>query len=347
MPGLAGTRALTPALAGAGVARWVGPMVRGGRGQGRATAARPACRYDPVGPLTPDLATMTATTRRSLQFLTALLPALVTSMASAQPNADLATWTCVGTCGSSGADGDITESPLGSGHAFLSTNGSTATGVSHLDIEESGGGGQRFRQTNGSRYTSAAFSLGSGQAVEAWFNYISTDGKGFDDHAWARLVDTATGTTAAWMFTARSTNGSKQNVVPGNALAKATNETVGFNPVDVLVNYADFDFNTRNTAIGNPVDWSRLGEWNGTCWRDNAEGCGFSGWLHAVVTPGAGTYRLEVGVVNFGDTLWDSGIAFDMAGLNAAPVPEPATAALLAGGLALLARRRRQAGVRG
>jgi hypothetical protein len=79
-------------------------------------------------------------------------------------------------------------------------------------------------------------------------------------------------------------------VVPGSALSKATNNSVPFDPVQTIINYQDFDFNTRNIAIGDPIDWSKLGEWNGTCWRDNAEGCGFTGWLHSVATPGAGSY---------------------------------------------------------
>ncbi|EHR72569.1 PEP-CTERM putative exosortase interaction domain-containing protein [Burkholderiales bacterium JOSHI_001] len=281
--------------------------------------------------------------KKTLSLLAATLACLGSPLAQAQVNGDLSTWTCVGTCGASAADGDITLSPTGnSQYAYLSTNGSAAHNVSPLNFSESGGGGSTFFQTNGSRYTSATFTLGANQTVDAWFNYVSTDGKGFDDYAWARLVNAGDSSTAAWMFTARSTNGSKQNVVPGNALAKA-DDLLGFDPDAVIVNYKDFDFNTRTTQSSafNPINWSKLGEWNGTCWRDNAEGCGFTGWLHSALTPGAGSYRLEVGVVNFGDEAWDSGIAFDVTSLTAA-VPEPTTWALMLAGVALLATRRRQ-----
>lgn len=254
-------------------------------------------------------------------------------------NPDLATWTCVGSCGMLPANGDISLSPFGSAqYAYLTTNQSTAHNVSPLDIVESGGGGADFAQTNGSAYTSSAFTLTAGESIEAYFNYVSTDGKGFDDYAWARLVNT-NGTTAAWLFTARSTNGNKQSVVPGNALSKASNNSVDFDPDEVIVNYQDFDFNTRTTQSSNfnPIDWAPLGDWNGTCWRDNAEGCGFTGWLLSRVAPGAGTYRLEIGVVNFGDEAWDSGIAFDLQGLTGAQaVPVPAALWLMASGISAL-----------
>lgn len=285
-------------------------------------------------------------------FLIAGTAALATSLASpralaAGVSSNLADWTCVGSCGVLGADGDITLSPYGSTrYAYLTTNNSTAHDVSPLNIVESGGGGSEFRQTNGSSYTSMPFTLAAGESVEAYFNYVSTDGKGFDDYAWARLIDEA-GETAVWLFTARSTNGNKQNVVPGNALSKADNNLVDFDPDTTIVNYADFEFNTRTTKSSDfdPIDWSPLGIWNGTCWRDNAEGCGFSGWLESKVTPGAGTYQLEIGVVNFGDEAWDSGIAFDLQGLTApTPVPAPGALLLMAGATSLLALRRRRAG---
>lgn len=48
----------------------------------------------------------------------------------------------------------------------------------------------------------------------------------------------------------------------------------------------------------------------------------------------AGNYWLEVGVVNWSDNLYDSGLAF--AG-TLVPVPEPETYAMLLAGLGLLA----------
>jgi hypothetical protein len=58
-----------------------------------------------------------------------------------------------------------------------------------------------------------------------------------------------------------------------------------------------------------------------------------------------GDYRIEVGVVNWGDGAFDSGLAFDVAGLSA-PVPEPATATLMLAALGVIAMRvgRRRAG---
>jgi hypothetical protein len=276
---------------------------------------------------------------RGLAALLGAAAALLAAPAQAQLDPALANWGCIGTCGASAADGDITLSPLGNPtYGFLSTAGSTAHNVSPLAISESGGGGQTFTQTNGSAFMSPVFTLAAGQPLEAWFNYVSTDGKGFDDYVWARLVNAADGSTAAWLFTARSTNSSKQNVVPGDVVDKQD-----FDPDVVLLHYASFDFQTRNTKPGGqPVNWSRLGDSNGTCWRDAAEGCGFSGWLQARVTPGAGSFQLQIGVVNFGDEIYDSGIAFDLPGLVAAPtapVPEPSTALLLTAGVLGLGAR--------
>lgn len=57
---------------------------------------------------------------------------------------------------------------------------------------------------------------------------------------------------------------------------------------------------------------------------------------------GAGPVTLALGVVDTGDVLGVSSLT--IADLQVSPVPEPASALLLAGGLALLARRRRRAG---
>lgn len=280
---------------------------------------------------------MNVTKLNKIFSLTAMVLACIGSQTvSAQVNSDLNSWACVGVCGTSAADGDITLSPLGNAkYGYVSTFNSTATNVSPLSIEESGGGGAKFLQTNGSAYTSDAFTLSNGQQVEAYFNYVSTDGKGFDDYAWARLVDEGNGQTAAWLFMARSTNSNTGNIVPGDALNKADNNSVDFDHENTIVNYNNFSFNTRNTAIQDAIDWSQLGDSNGTCWRNNAPGCGFTGWLHSQLTPGAGTYRLEVGVVNFGDQLYDSGLAFDLVGLTS-PVPEPENWSLMMAGICLI-----------
>ncbi len=279
------------------------------------------------------------------------LPILLafTLMACAFPNdtqaaavsvpASLDTWRCLGVCGASAADGDITLSPLGNAqYGYVTTAGSQALGVSPLDIVESGGGGAKFAQTNGSSYLSPVFSAQSGDTVSAFFNYVSTDGKGFDDYAYARLVGANTGSLVAWMFTARSTNSNKQSVVPGDL-------GVAFDPDAVIVNYKDFDFNTRNLKTPLPVDWSLLGGSNGACWRETAEGCGFTGWLQSSVTlASAGSFRMEVGVVNFGDQAYDSGLAFDLSQLSAplTTVPEPSTFAMMAGALAFMGLHKRR-----
>jgi hypothetical protein len=257
------------------------------------------------------------------------------SVAAVAPlNADLNTWSCVGQCGATAADGDVTLSPLGNVlHGYVTTAGSQALQVSPLSLTESGGGGSVFTQTNGSSYTSSAFTAQAGDTLSAYFNYVSTDGKGFDDYAWARVINASDSSLVAWLFTARSTNSNKQSIVPGDL-------GVGFDPDAVIVNYADFDFNTRNLKTPSPVNWGLLGDSNASCWREKAEGCGFTGWLQSRITLAqGGSYQLEVGVVNFGDQIYDSGLAFDLAQLRApvAVVPEAGTLPMLVSGLGLVA----------
>ena len=268
----------------------------------------------------------------------ALLSPLNVRAAAAPVPTDMANWTCAGNCGGSAADGDIGLSPLGSGrYGFVSTADSAATGVSPLLLPSNSRGDGS--QNNGSRLRSAAFDASTGDTLDMVFNYVSTDGKGFDDYAWARVIDASSTSTVAWLFTARSSNSNTRGIVPGDVVDRND-----FDPDVRLVDYDNWDFISKTVA--DPVDWSRLGASNGSCWKDNAAGCGYTGWMastYAFVT--SGRYQLEVGVVNWGDQAFDSGLAFDLAGLSApAAVPEPASAGLLAGGLALLAlaaRRRR------
>ena len=242
--------------------------------------------------------------------------------------------TCSGVCGSSAADGDIGLSPLGQArYGYVATAGSTALGVSPLTLDDNSRGGQ----TNGSTWTSGLFNATAGDQIDVWFNYASTDGKGFDDYAWARLLDAGSGGLVAWLFTARSSNSSTGNIVPGDVVTKKE-----FDPRDSILNYDSYEFTSK--TVDDPIDWQPLGDSNGTCWRDNASGCGFTGWLQSRhVFASAGSFRLEVGVINWGDEAYDSGLAFDVAGLAMAQtVPEPGTLPLwaVAAGMAALVRRK-------
>jgi hypothetical protein len=264
----------------------------------------------------------------------ALGPAQVWA-ANVAPPGLLSTWTCVGQCGASAADGDIVLSPLANpAYGYVATAGSTVYGASPLVLDDN----SRGSETNGSVITSGAFNAAAGDLLDVHFNYVSTDGKGYDDYAWARLLDATNGQLVAWLFTARSSNSATGNIVPGDVVTRKE-----FDPREVIVNYDTFNFTSK--TVEDPVDWSLLGGSNGTCWKDNAAGCGYTGWLQSRHSfQAAGAYRLEVGIVNWGDEAYDSGLAFDLSGLAAAPVPEPAAwqlfaAASLLTGLRLRRRR--------
>jgi len=266
---------------------------------------------------------MTRPLRRTLPTLALALALGGAHAASVAPPGSLASWSCSGQCGSTPADGDIGLSPLANpAYGYVATAGSSVYGVSPLVLD----GNSRGIETNGSVITSGAFQAAAGDWIDLQFNYVSTDGKGFDDYAWARLLDASSGSLVAWLFTARSSNSATGNIVPGDVVTKKE-----FDPREAIVNYDNFAFTSK--TVDDPVDWSLLGGSNGTCWRDNAPGCGYTGWLqsrhHFAAT---GHYRIEVGVVNWGDEAYDSGLAFDVQGLVAAPVPEPAPWQLLAAG---------------
>lgn len=256
-----------------------------------------------------------------------------THAAGVAPPGDLSSWTCVGHCGATPAEGDITPSPLANPlHGYVTTSGSSAYGASPLALDSN----SRGFETNGSVTSSGAFHADAGDLIDVHFNYISTDGKGFDDYAWARLVGAADGQLVAWLFTARSSNSATGNIVPGDVLRRSE-----FDPREVIVNYDSFEFTSK--TVDDPVAWSLLGSSNGTCWRDNAAGCGYTGWLQSRHSfAAAGDYRLEVGVVNWGDEAYDSGLVFDFAGLNTAPVPEPAAWQLFAAAAVLVGLRSRR-----
>ena len=229
---------------------------------------------------------------------------------------------CVGNCGLSGANGDITVSPLGGSYRWVSTD----QGV------EGGGSLALGAERQGSRNTTGAFTANAGSTLTFYFNYATSDGAGFADYAWSQL-QTAAGANVATLFTARTTPGG--NTVPGFGLAP---------PLATLVPTSTPILLGSGTN-GGPV-WAPLGGNSGQCF---ALGCGYTGWIQATYTIAtAGTYRLAFGVSNWSDNAFDSGLAYAGVFMDGNPigVPEPASWAMLIAGFGLVgaaARRRRSA----
>lgn len=175
------------------------------------------------------------------------------SAASAAPPVDLASWTCTGVCAGSSADGDITLSPLNNAqYGYVTTSGSDSLNVSPLSLDSNSRG--NGTETNGSRIVSSSFSANGNDVLNVHFNYISTDGKGYDDYAWGRLLNAADNSLVAWLFTARSSNSATGNIVPGDVVNKSE-----FDPRDTIVNYDSFNF-TSKTASDPVLDASRFFE---------------------------------------------------------------------------------------
>lgn len=256
------------------------------------------------------------------------LGALVASAAFAVAS-PAAAQTCVGDCGSAAPNGDVTAPPeYGPNYSYVSTrNGQTGAG----QIDGVGG-------TNGSEYTTAAFSASAGDDLNFYFNYITSDGTGsFVDYAWAQLLSAA-GDPIAYLFTARTTP--TGNTSPGFGLP-ANSATL-----------------TPTTTEIDPglTEWAQLGSSSGDCYLGLSNGCGQTGWINSNYTISSdGDYLLTFGVSNFGDQNYQSGLAF--AGLTIAgeeiptpgsgAVPEPATWMMLLlgfGAIGGLMRRRPKQG---
>ncbi len=234
-------------------------------------------------------------------------------------------YTCLGSCGTSAANGVVTLAPGGGAqYGYVTTNGGTSSNINVLGITGT---------TNGSLLTSTGFTASAGQTLSFAFNFVTSDGAGFADYAFARLLS---GESATTLFTARTTPGG--NTVPGFGLPPVA-PGVTVNPATVTV------------TPGAPM-FAALGGSSGTCY---ATGCGFTGWvLASYVVPTAGTYQLQLGVANFSDTAYQTALAFDFAtgegGVPTVPdpsvVPEPGTVLLTATGRLARAggaRRRRTA----
>lgn len=217
---------------------------------------------------------------------------------------------CSGNCGQSGANGVVGLSPFGSTqYQWVSTeNGLSGVGILPATVSGSGS------PTNGSTFSTNVFSANAGDPLDFYFNYVTSDGSGFPDYGWAALMN-ENGTLSAILFTARTVP-APGNIVPGVGMPAPAATLVP--PVVSIV-------------LG--TDWAPLGGSSGSCW---ASGCGHSGWVEATYSiPNAGNYFLKIGVVNYNDTAYQSGLAMDGVTVNNVPIPttpEPGTLVLLCGG---------------
>lgn len=256
---------------------------------------------------------------------------------------DTVTWNTTGAAGVIAGGTTVPASPLGNAPFGYVTTAGGVYGASPLVLRDEGRGSEN--QTNGTKVVSGSFSAAASEKLDLYFNYVSTDGRGYDDYAWARLVNAGNNTTAAWLFTARSTNSANGNVIPGNVLNRQVDNNLP-DELDAVLN----DGNTVGFKVAG-TDWAPLGYSSGICW-DGANTCGPTGWIkssYSITT--TGSYYLEFGVINWGDEAYDSALAFDFAGLRQAnfnglttPVPELPPVAMMALGLGLMAvvARRRQ-----
>jgi len=244
-------------------------------------------------------------------------------------------WSCTGGCGSSGADGNVTLSPTGnSSFQWVSTNGGPNGG----GVLPTGGLGLEM---NGSVLNSPVFTATAGQALNFYFNYVTSDGANsttnFADYAWVELYNSSNNPVAL-LFTARTAPSG--SIVPGFGLP-APLATLTPASVPIISN------------APNGPNWSPLGSDSGRCF---GPGCGYTGWVNSnYIIPTAGDYHVSFGTVNWIDDLFNSGLAIDGLSVGGVPVgpgpneppptgtPEPGTLMLLGVAVPTLLLLRRKA----
>ncbi|MDO5631325.1 MAG: NF038132 family protein [Paracoccus sp. (in: a-proteobacteria)] len=233
-------------------------------------------------------------------------------------------WIVNGNAGYMNPQGVVTAPPQqGPGYYYVSTwDGVEGVGA----LPGVGGPGSPI---NGSTVATGLFAAKAGDMLNFFFNYVTSDGAGYADYGWARLLNSV-GDQVALLFTARTTPGGSS--VPGFSMP---DPEATLNPGTVTI------------TPGGP-DWDALGLDSNLCY---AGGCGYTGWVQSSYTiQNPGDYRLEFGVINWNDSNWASAMAFagatigdvDITPPTPAPVPLPASGLLLLAGLGVVGAIRRK-----
>jgi len=227
----------------------------------------------------------------------ALLAALGASLAAADPaQAQIPpTASCIGNCGTMGPNDVVTAPPGAATYGYVSTAGGV-WGAGQLP----GIGG-----TNGSELVTNPFFATAGTDLRYNFNYVTSDGSGFADYAFAELKNVGTGESTV-LFTARTEPSG--TIVPGLGLPGVT---ATLTPSSVPI-------------VPGGVNWAPLLPNNSPCY---APGCGHTGWVQSdYILPSTGSYALRFGVSNWVDTAWQSGLAFAGLAIGNTPIGSGQTA---------------------
>jgi len=231
------------------------------------------------------------------------------------PSSIPAGWTLSGNCGTDGVDGVVSLSPIANAkYEWVSTSGGTS-GVGALPT------GSLGQETDGSTLATPVFAANTGAILKFYFNYVTSDGAGYADYAWAELFNSSNAPVAL-LFTARTV--ASGSIIPGTGLPAPL---ATLSPAAVPI-------------IGGAPTWAPLGGSSNTCY---ASGCGYTGWVSSTYTIStAGNYYLKVGVVNWSDQFYDSGLAVDGVTINGVSVgggpatPAPSSLVLTLLGLAAM-----------
>src|ERR1019366_3924870 len=249
-------------------------------------------------------------------------------------------------CGTDITNGDVTVPTGFSSYLYVTTTGG-ATGAGNLP---SVFGSPGVSSTNGSTFTTSAFTTTAGELINFNFNYVTSDGAGYPDYAWAALINPTAPSdpnSNYLIFSAETNPTAGGPTVPGYTmppLATGAALVPPFSPIEAGTG------TLGPGGAGGPV-WAELGSWSGYCY---AVGCGLTGsntpnWIESTFTgEKVGTYVLEFGVSNANDLSYDSGLAFagvEVGGVPITGTPERSSLALIGTVLALafLSLRRKTA----